>query len=144
VNHKPRQAAAPGSSLAGRYRVRADSQSLQLRRDSPPLEMNFSGVRSHDLPAGMRQLRLAEMTVDAGGESFRLHTDRQTYRVVARGVQVHERMALSAIAPALPRYRWQRRLLWTVLLAIARFDWGQRLIRRVRRRRSRDAAPSSP
>jgi hypothetical protein len=44
----------------------------------------------------------------------------------------HEPVDIYGTAVKLPRLTWTRRAMWWVLLTLARFDWGQALIRRAR------------
>ena len=57
------------------------------------------------------------------------------WEVQARSLQVHETVDLYGRAIALPRYALRQRLLWSLLLGLARFNWGQALIRRLTSRR---------
>ncbi len=47
-------------------------------------------------------------------------------------MHTHEPVQIYGTAVKLPRFTLRRRILWWVLLTIARFDWGQALIRRIR------------
>ena len=48
------------------------------------------------------------------------------------GPHRHEAVRIYGDAIPLPKFTWRQRMLWWVLLTVARFDWGQRLIRRLR------------
>lgn len=48
------------------------------------------------------------------------------------GPHRHEPLDIYGKAIALPKFGWKKRALWWVLLTVARYDWGQALIRRVR------------
>lgn len=106
------------------------------------VEIRFSGVASHDIPR-VPELLLDGLELAAESDSrplegsmirsFRVESHGRCYRIEARSVQVHEHPRLYGTALRLPRFGLRRRALWTVLLWIAGFDWGQRLIRRTRR-----------
>lgn len=106
------------------------------------VEIRFSGVSSHDLPCGL-ELVFDDLELAADGarrsqqgsttRSFRIESRGRCYRIEARSVQVHEHPRLYGTALRLPRFGMRRRALWTLLLWIAGYEWGQRLIRHLRR-----------
>lgn len=49
-----------------------------------------------------------------------------------RGPHRHEPVRIYGTAVSLPAFTLRRRMLWWLLLTVARFDWGQKLIRRAR------------
>ncbi len=106
---------------------------LSLRRlarnDVSGLELHFAAASSHDLP-----WTLDGIVVEENGPGlFAIRSARANYRVAARSLQVHETARIYGAAVQLARFAPSQRILWMLLLRVARFNWGQDLIRRLRR-----------
>ena len=121
--------------FSGRFEVfdaRARGGGLRLERHArghvPGVDVLFARVASHDLPAS-----LDGVAVDTAGSAagFRVRSGAANYHVAARSVQIHEGSGIYERLP-LGRFSPAQRLLWSALLWIARFSWGQALIGRLR------------
>lgn len=95
------------------------------------LELHFAAVSSHDLPWTLDGIVVEE----SGPGLFAIRSARTNYRVAARALQVHESARIYGAAVQLARFPLWQRILWMALLWVARFSWGQNLIRRLRRSR---------
>lgn len=120
-------------TFTGRFTVHAGETSLVLAGSG--MRLLFNAVERHDLPAaleGVRVARAAGASADAlpAGE-FQVQSGGRKFLVRARSLQIHERAALYGSVIALPTFPLRQRFLWTVLLTVARFQWGQALIRRL-------------
>lgn len=120
-------------SFTGRFTVHGSNAALVLAGSD--LRLLFNAVERHDLPASLDGVRV-ERAAHAGDESaspgeFQLASGGREFRVRARSVQIHEPAALYGSVIALPKFALRQRLLWTMLLTVARFEWGQALIRRM-------------
>jgi hypothetical protein len=108
---------------------------LSLRRlqrnHVPGLELHFAAVSSHDLPWTLDGIIVEEN----GPGLFGIRSARANYRVAARSLQVHEGARIYGRAVQLAHFPFSQRILWTLLLWSARFNWGQNLLRRLRRNR---------
>jgi hypothetical protein len=102
---------------------------LRHARGERRIEAVFGRVTQHQLPAA-----LDGVVIRAGDapQRFVVSSGGREYAVHAQSLRIHESVALHGRVLQLARYPLRRRLLWTVLLWCARFDWGQALIRRVR------------
>src|SRR5262245_19471022 len=138
-----------GTGMPGRMRIAYDGMfrvhagaagrmTLRAAAREPVLEVLLSGVTLRDAPATLHGLHIEEETVqpDRGRGSvparFQVRSADGGQSFATASVQIHEHPVLYGRAIALPRFGLLRRLLWTVLLWLARFDWGQALIRRAR------------
>lgn len=125
-------------SFTGRFTVHASETSLVLAGSG--LRLLFNAVERHDLPAALDGVRVGR-SANAGDDTlpageFQVMSGGREFRVRARSLQIHERAALYGSVIALPKFALRQRLLWTALLTVARFQWGQALIRRLTGRRS--------
>jgi hypothetical protein len=93
------------------------------------LELHFAAVSTHDLPWTLDGIVVEE----SGPGLFAIRSAGTNYRVTARSLQVHETARIYGGAVQLARFPVSQRILWMLLLWIARFSWGQSLIRRLRR-----------
>ncbi len=121
-------------NFAGPFEVSESGSAVVLTRAGGGLRLIFNGVDRHDLPARLDSVTLPRPAASSG--AFRLSTVRSQHTLIARSVQVHERAALYGPVIALPRFPVSGRLKWTVLLWVARFEWGQALISRLTQRKS--------
>jgi len=134
---------AANRSFAGRFSVTEERGVLVLARSRENLQLIFSQVASHDLPARLDGVCLATvrpMPGDASRSCFELRSGASSCTVAARSLQIHEQAALYGNVIPLPRFGVRQRLLWSLLLRAARFRCGQALIRRVTGRDSPAAA----
>jgi hypothetical protein len=120
------------AAAAGRLTLRAAAR-------EPALEVLLSGVTLREVPATLHGLHIEELNgvpPDPGqrpvAARFRVRSADGGQSFAAASVQIHEHPALYGRSIALPRFRLRQRLLWTILLWLARFDWGRALIRRAR------------
>lgn len=95
------------------------------------LEVVFGRVRQHELPAALEDIAIREQAAPAE-KLFVVSSGGRDYRVRAQSLRIHAGAALYGTVLPLARYPLRKRMLWTLLLWCARFDWGQALIRRVR------------
>jgi len=114
------------------FDARARGGGLRLERRSrgtgSRVEILFACVTTHDLPASLDGVAVASA---ASGAGFRVRSGAANHHVAARSVQIHEGASIYDRLP-LGRFSFAQRLLWSVLLWIARFSWGQALIGRLR------------
>jgi hypothetical protein len=109
---------------------------LVLRRDpqdgEPAVEYLFAHVTQHDLPQSLNGISVREFGFT--DREWLVSSGGRDYRVGACSLQIHEGAAIYGRVLPLARYSSIRRALWTVLLWMARFGWGQALIRWARTR----------
>lgn len=110
--------------------------SLVLRRDpqdgEPAVEYLFAHVTRHDLPSSLNGISVREFGFT--DREWLVSSAGRDYHVQARSLQIHERAAIYGRVLPLAHYSSTRRVLWTVLLWVARFGWGSALIRWARAR----------
>jgi hypothetical protein len=105
----------------------------------------FNQAAGADPPAAGADLTVRELGPAApGSRRFELSTAGWSETLVARSLQIHERADLYGKVIALPRFELRRRLLWSILLRLARYRTGQALIRRVTGRSSEPSAAAPP
>jgi hypothetical protein len=95
------------------------------------IEAVFGRVTQHELPPTLDGIAI-RADADPGRMRFIVSSGGRDYAVHAQSLRIHEGAALYGRVLQLPRYPLPQRLLWTVLLWCARFDWGQALMRRLR------------
>jgi len=120
--------------FTGPFMVDEQRGMLVLAARESGFALIFSGVADNGLPARLESsIRVrAVPTADTDGRThFEVTSDSGSWTIAARGLQVHERSQLYGKAIRLPRFELRRRLLWQLLLRIARYRFGQALIRRV-------------
>lgn len=121
-------------SFTGRFTVRTGDTSLVL--EGSHLRLLFNAVARHDLPASLDGVRVARSDEPTDAE-FQITSGGREFSIRARSLQIHERATLYGTVIRLPVFALRQKLLWTLLLTVARFAWGQALIRRLTGRRSR-------
>ena len=132
------------AALAGNVRVRSGHRpgGLALVAEGPGgrTEAHFHGARPHALPASIENPRIVEIPATGASRTprlFEVHSEQGSWRLQADSVQVHEHPALFGRVVPLPGFRLRRRIPWTLLLWVARFHWGRRLIGRLTSRKRR-------
>jgi hypothetical protein len=126
---------ADKSAIGGftdRFTVHATDAALVLA--GLRMRLLFNAVEAHDLPSSLDGVRVERVNSSAGSAaiaSYRLESAGRTFSVRARSLQVHERAVLYGNVITLPKFPLSQRALWAALLTVARFNWGQSLIRRL-------------
>ena len=120
--------------FAGPFEVSESGSAVVLTRAGGDLKLVCNVAGAHDLPARLDGLTLQRAI--APDRAFRLSTSQGQHVLNALSVQVHERVSLYGTVIALPRFALGERLKWSLLLWVARFHWGQALIRRLTQRKS--------
>jgi hypothetical protein len=120
-------------SFTGRFRARPERTALLLERTGGDLQLIFSAVERHNVPAFVENIVIDGGTRQGGSAKaqFDVLSAGKRYSVIARSLQTHEHVALYGKVISLPRFGLRQRLVWTLLLGLARFEWGQALIRRL-------------
>ncbi len=122
-----------GRRFIGPFSVDEERGTLVLAGQGSGFALFFSGVADNVLPArlGSVRVRAAPVAGADGRTQFEVMSDSGNWTVAARSLQVHERAQLYGKVIRLPRFELRRRLLWQLLLRVARYRFGQALIRRV-------------
>jgi hypothetical protein len=123
-------------SFTGRFTVQSSDHSLVLAGND--VRLQFNAVELHNLPSSLDGVNVARAN-GSGGETqsaFQLTSSGRTFQVKARSLQIHERAVLYGNVITLPKFRFTQRALWTLLLTMARFEWGRSVIRRLTQRNS--------
>jgi len=117
-------------SYAGRFKVTRQNTSVVLSRDQGALVLLFTDAIGGDLPAAVEHPKITELAARTDPErvTFEIRSSANRWLLEARSLQVHERVELYGTAISLPRFALRERILWTLLLWAARFEWGQALI----------------
>lgn len=130
--------------LGGSFRVQTEParRSVTLVADSGDsrMEVRFQGVMQHALPERIRDPGVVNVSSTTGPRSRRLFEIRSlagSWRIEADSVQVHEYPALFGRVVVLPRFPLRQRVLWGLLLWVARFQGGRALIGRLTSRKRR-------
>lgn len=94
------------------------------------LELAFAGAAPADLPEQLEDVVIER----AGPGEYRIVSGARAWRVAARSVHLHREIAERFYRAIPPRPApWKRRLLFSVMLGIARSEVGIALVRALRR-----------
>jgi len=110
------------------------------------MEVRLQGVLQHALPERIENPRIVQLSVTSEARARRLYEIQSpggSWRIEADSLQVHEHPALFGRAVALPRFRFSQRILWGLLLWMARFQRGRALIERLTSMKRRGSAAAT-